>query len=182
MDIGLVPRVLFQCAAWRQRDKWDEPRIKEHQDRALQELRHAAYQGSAFYRRHHAWLLNAPLSQLPPVTKMELMENFEDAVTAPGLGLTVIEDHLRSLTQGGGDPGIPCKGRWWAAAPAGTTGRRGTFLWNRSEWATVLASYARAYDWAAQTPLEVRVVEHVERTPLGKASFVRAWAAGRDRP
>ncbi|MBE4720012.1 hypothetical protein [Pseudarthrobacter sp. AB1] len=101
------------------------------------------------------------------------MGNFED---------TVIEDQLRPLTQGGGDPLIPWKGRWWAAGTAGTTGRRGTFLWNRSEWATVLASYARAYDWAAQTPLEVRVVEHVERTPRGKASFVRAWAAGRDRP
>ncbi|MCO4275989.1 phenylacetate--CoA ligase family protein [Pseudarthrobacter sp. HLT3-5] len=168
MDIRLVPQVLVRRAAWRPRDNWDPPRIKEHQERALQDLRDAAYMGSAFYRRHHAGLFDAPLDQLPPVTKADLMENFDDAVTARGLTLAAVEDHLLALTQGG-DPGIPWKGRWWAAATAGTTGRRGTFIWNRSEWATVLASYARAYDWAGipagfGRPLKVALVSSLVPT------------------
>lgn len=169
MDIRLVPRVLFLRAAWRSRDRWDAARIREHQQQALKELRDAAYEGSAFYRRHHAGFFDAPMAQLPPVTKADLMENFDDAVTARGVRLAQLEDHLRTLTLGGGDPGIPWKGRWWAAATAGTTGQRGTFLWNRSEWATVLASYARAYDWAGiptslSRPLTVALVSSLVPT------------------
>lgn len=169
MDLRLVSRVLFLRAAWRPRDRWDAGRIEEHQQEALKDLRIAAYRRSAFYRRHHAGLFDAPLEQLPPVTKADLMENFDGAVTAPGLRLALLEDHLRSLTQGGGDPGIPWKGRWWAAVTAGTTGRRGTFLWDRPEWATVLASYARAYDWAGipaglSRPLKVALVSSLVPT------------------
>jgi len=169
MDLRLVSRVLFLRAAWRPRDRWDAARIEEQQQQALKDLRNAAYKRSAFYRRHHAGLFDAPLDQLPPVTKSDLMENFDDAVTAPGLSLALLEDHLHSLTQGGGDPGTPWKGRWWSAATAGTTGRRGTFLWDRPEWATVLASYARAYDWAGipaglSRPLKVALVSSLVPT------------------
>jgi phenylacetate-CoA ligase len=169
MDLRLVSRVLFLRAAWRPRDHWDAARIEEHQQEALKDLRNAAYKRSAFYRRHHAGLFDVPLDQLPPVTKADLMENFDDAVTARELSLALLEDHLRSLTQGGGDPGIPWKGRWWSAATAGTTGRRGTFLWDRPEWSTVLASYARAYDWAGipaglSRPLKVALVSSLVPT------------------
>ncbi|WLQ08273.1 phenylacetate--CoA ligase family protein [Arthrobacter oryzae] len=148
MDLRLVARVLFLRAAWRRRDHWDAARIAAHQERALRDLRRAAYAGSEFYRRHHAGLHGAPLDQLPSVTKAQLMDHFDEAVTTPELRLADLENHLRALTERGGDPGAPWKGRWWAAATAGTTGRRGTFVWNRSEWGTVLASYARANDWA----------------------------------
>ncbi|MDV8147702.1 phenylacetate--CoA ligase family protein [Arthrobacter sp. B10-11] len=148
MDLRLMARVLFLRAAWRRRDHWDAARIAAHQEHALRDLRRAAYAGSEFYRRHHAGLHEAPLDQLPSVTKAELMDHFDEAVTTPDLRLVDLENHLRALTERGGDPGVPWKGRWWAAATAGTTGWRGTFVWNRSEWATVLASYARANDWA----------------------------------
>ena len=148
MDLRLIFRVLFLRAAWRRRDHWDAAQITAHQDQALRELRRATYAGSEFYRRHHAGLYDAPLDQLPPVTKADLMDHFDEAVTTPDLRLADLENHLRSLTQSGGDPGRPWKGPWWAAATAGTTGRRGTFIWNRSEWGKILASYARANDWA----------------------------------
>ena len=41
----------------------------------------SAYAGSEFYRRHHAGLYDAPLAQLPPVTKTDLMNNFDQPVT-----------------------------------------------------------------------------------------------------
>lgn len=74
MDIRLISRVLFLRAAWRKRDRWDAAHIAKHQGHALGELRRAAYAGSEFYRRHHAGLHSAPLDQLPPVTKADLME------------------------------------------------------------------------------------------------------------
>lgn len=177
MDLRLVPRVLFLRAAWRKRDRWDAARIAAHQDHALTELRRAAYAGSEFYRRHHAGLHDAPLDRLPPVTKADLMEHFDEAITTPDLTLAEVEGHLRSLVESGGDPGLPWKGRWWAAATAGTTGRRGTFVWNRAEWATVLASYARANDWAGFTlgltrPLKVALVS--SRVPTHQSAVVGA--------
>ena len=177
MDRRLISRVLFLRTAWRRRDHWDAARIAAHQDHALQELRRATYAGSEFYRRHHAGLHDAPLDQLPSVTKADLMEHFDEAVTTPDLRLADLENHLLSLTQSGGDPGLPWKGRWWAAATAGTTGRRGTFIWDRSEWATVLASYARANDWAGISasltrPLKMALVS--SRVPTHQSAVVGA--------
>lgn len=177
MDLRLMSRVLFQRAAWRKRDRWDAARIIAHQDQALQELRRSAYAGSEFYRHHHAGLHDAPLRQLPPVTKADLMEHFDAAVTTPDLRLADLESHFRFLTEHGGDPGLPWQGRWWAAATAGTTGRSGTFVWNRSEWGTVLASYARANDWAGISagltrPLKVALVS--SRVPTHQSAVVGA--------
>lgn len=177
MDLRLISRVLFLRAAWRSRDHWDAARITAHQDHALGELRRATYAGSEFYRRHHAGLHDAPLDRLPSVTKADLMEHFDEAVTTPDLSRAGLEKHLLSLTQSGGDPGVPWKGRWWAAATAGTTGRRGTFIWDRSEWATVLASYARANDWAGISagltrPLKMALVS--SRVPTHQSAVVGA--------
>lgn len=185
MDLRLVSHVLFLRAAWRKRDGWDAARIATYQDHALKELRRAAYAGSEFYRRHHAGLHDAPLDQLPPVTKADLMAHFDEAITTPDLTLAELEGHLRSLVESGGDPGLPWRGRWWAAATAGTTGRRGTFVWNRAEWATILASYARANDWAGFTlgltrPLKVALVS--SRVPTHQSAVVGASARSRVVP
>lgn len=177
MDAGLAAQVLFLRAAWRRRDRWNAARIGAHQQRALAELREAAYTRSGFYRRHHAGLQDAPLDQLPPVTKAELMDHFDEAVTDPDLSLAGLENHLSSLADSGGDPGVPWNGRWWTAATAGTTGRRGVFAWDRSEWAAVLASYARANDWAGipaglTRPVKMALVS--SRVPTHQSAVVGA--------
>ncbi len=67
-----MPELLLLRARWRRRDHWDARRIAAHQERALGDLRRAAYAGSELYRRHRAGLYDAPLGQLPPVTKRDL--------------------------------------------------------------------------------------------------------------
>ena len=185
MDIALWSELLFLRASWRRRDHWDAPRIAAHQESALADLRRAAYAGSEFYRRHHAGLFDAPLAQLPPVTKADLMNNFDQTLTVPGLRLTEVEDHLRALLATGADPGLPWRGRWRTAATAGTTGRRGIFIWDRSEWATILASYARANDWAGVPvglthPLRVGWV--CSRVPTHQSAVVGASVRSRFVP
>jgi len=112
VNVGLLAQVVLNRARYRRRDHWSTAELAAHQARSLSELRAWAYAESSFYARHHAGLLDAPLSELPPVTKAELMENFDAAVTAPGLHLAEIEGHLRALTESGGDPGRPWRGRW----------------------------------------------------------------------
>jgi phenylacetate-CoA ligase len=177
MDVRLVARVLFLRAALRRRDRWSPARIAAHQEQALQRLRTAAYAGSGFYRRHHAGLHDAPLAQLPPVTKADLMAHFDEALTTRDLSLAELEQRLRTLAAEDGDPGLPWRGRWWAAATAGTAGPRGTFAWSRSEWAYVLASYARANDWAGiaaglTRPLKMALVS--SRVPTHQSAVVGA--------
>ena len=182
MDARLLSAVLITRAAWGRRDTWSVDHLKEHQDQALTALRTHAYSRSRFYRRHHAGLTQAPLEQLPPVTKGDIMAEWDEVVTEPGVCLSDVERHLRLLTECQGDPGTPWRGRWWAAATGGTTGRRGVFVWGRREWASVLASYARANDWAGvpvglTKPLTMAVVS--SRNPTHQSALVGASLASR---
>ncbi len=113
------------------------------------------------------------------------MEHFDEAITTPDLRLADLENHLQTLTQTGGDPGLPWRGKWWAAATAGTTGRRGIFVWNRTEWASVLASYGRASDWAGinagiTNPLKMALVS--SRIPTHQSAVVGASLRSRMVP
>ena len=119
------------------------------------------------------------------MTKAQLMEHFDEAVTTPLLRLADVEAHLHEVLTTGADPGVPWRGRWWAAATAGTTGRPGVFVWNRTEWATVLASYARANNWAEvpaglTRPLRVAVVS--SRVPTHQSAVVGASLQSRIVP
>lgn len=49
---------------------------------------------------------------------------------------------------------------------SGTTGRRGVFVWDRREWSTVLASYARATPWAGVRAGLARPVRGVVSSPV----------------
>jgi phenylacetate-CoA ligase len=74
------------------------------------------------------------------------MENFDSLVTRPGLRLADVENYLATLR---GNELF--QGKYFVSATAGTTGRRGIFLWNFREWVQVVASYNRAFDWAGST-------------------------------
>ena len=82
----------------------------------------------------------------PVLTKQMLMDSFDSVVTGPGLRLVDVEDYLATLC---GNELF--QGRYFVSATAGTTGRRGVFLWNFREWVQAGASYNRAFDWAGST-------------------------------
>ena len=144
--VALVLAVLAYRRRLRRRDRWSRPALLAYQDRALRRLREYAYQKSRFYQDFHAGLASAPLSALPVLTKQMLMESFDSVVTRPGLRLIDVEDYLATLR---GNELF--QGRYFVSATAGTTGRRGVFLWNFPEWVQVVASYNRAFDWAGST-------------------------------
>ncbi|MGI5132820.1 phenylacetate--CoA ligase family protein [Pseudonocardia sp. CA-107938] len=143
---ALVLGVLASRHRLRRRDSWSRAQLLDHQTRALADLRSHAYSRSAFYRGFHAGLHGRPLSELPVLTKSLLMERFDELVTAPDVQLAGVERYLAGLH--GEDL---YRGRYYVAATAGTTGRRGVFVWNFAEWRHVVASYNRAFDWAGST-------------------------------
>ena len=144
MSTQIILRVLALRHRLRQRDHWTRRQLKEHQGRALHRLREHAYARSPFYGRFHKGLADRPLDELPVLNKEMVMEDFDKLVTDPTVRLEDVEAHLATLR--GGDELLG--GRYRVASTSGSTGRRGLFLWDPGEWATILGSYNRSFDWA----------------------------------
>jgi phenylacetate-coenzyme A ligase PaaK-like adenylate-forming protein len=144
--VALVLAVLGYRRQLRRRDRWSRPQLLSYQEQALARLRAYAYDKSPFYQDFHAGLTDAPLSALPVLTKQHLMDNFDRLVTRPEVHLADVERYLAQLR---GNELF--NNRYFVSVTAGTTGRRGIFLWDFAEWVQVVSSYNRAFDWAGST-------------------------------
>ena len=158
----LMAGVLTARTRVRRRDHWDRDQLLTYQRRRLDRLVRHAISRSAYYRERVGPLRGASLEQLPVLTKETLMNEWDRVCTEPSLSLDSVEQQLRSIEESGGDPAHGWRGRWWLAATGGTTGRRASLVWDRREWAQVLASYARVNDWA-EVDLDLR---HPVRTAI----------------
>ncbi len=125
------------------RDRWTRRQLEAHQTEALRLLREHAYAHSPFYRRFHRGFINSPLQELPVLTKAMMMEHFDELVTDRAIRLDEVKAHQANMR---GDERY--LGRYWVNATSGSAGHPGLFLFDRSEWLTVLASFARGYEWA----------------------------------
>lgn len=146
MNIKLIMNVLWYRRALRRRDRWTREQLSAHQTQALASLRAQAYQKSSFYQTYHASKFDRPLSELPILTKAMVMVHFDELVTDPVIRLADIESYIAQLTTN-----QTYLNKYYVAGTAGTTGRRGLFLWNFREWVDVITSYNRAFDWAGST-------------------------------
>ncbi|MBI3287035.1 MAG: phenylacetate--CoA ligase family protein [Chloroflexi bacterium] len=143
MNIQILLGLLSTLRELRQHDRWTHQQLKAHQASSLRRLREHAYAHSPFYQRFHKGLTDRPLNELPVLTKAMLMEHFDELVTNPAIRLEEVETHLANLR---GDERF--LRRYWVNATSGSTGQRGLFLFNRSEWTAILASFARGHEWA----------------------------------
>jgi putative adenylate-forming enzyme len=170
MSPWLLIELLRVRRRYARRDRWTREELAAHQASALRAVREHAMARSPFYRRLHDGKQDAPLVDLPPVTKRMVMDHFDEIVTDRAIRLADVREHL---ARGSADD--PFLGRYWVTATAGSTGAPGIFLHDRREWLTVLASYARANDWAhvragVTHVLKLAVVS--SRTPWHQSALV----------
>jgi phenylacetate-coenzyme A ligase PaaK-like adenylate-forming protein len=130
MSMSMIARVLWLRRRLRQRERWTERQLREHQRRELASLRGFAAAQSPFYRRWHAGLDDAPLGELPVLTKATLMDNFDQIATDPAVRLADVQDYLAALR---GDQLF--RGRYWVSATSGSSGRKSVIVNNTHEWA-----------------------------------------------
>jgi putative adenylate-forming enzyme len=142
MDSQIVWSLLAQMRQFHPRDHWTRQQLESYQADALRHLRDYAYAHSPFYQQFHQGLHEAPLQELPVLTKAMLMEHFDDLVTDRAIRLEDAKAHMQNLA---GDERF--RGRYWINATSGSSGHPGLFLFNRAEWTTVIASFARARAW-----------------------------------
>jgi putative adenylate-forming enzyme len=170
MELRMIASVLARRRRNRRHEQWTAAELARHQAESLAALRAHAVARSRFYQRLHVGYERAPLAELPVVTKAMLMESFDDLVVDPAIHLA---DVLRFLETDDGRTRY--LDRYWVAATSGSSGRRGVFLFDRSEWTTMIASYARAQEWAgvAASPIHrVRMAVVSSRTSYHASSRV----------
>ena len=182
MNVAALVGVLRARAELRSHDRWSRDVLLDYQARSLAELRRFAVARSPFYRELHAGFVDAPLESLPVVTKQMLMERFDDVVSDREIRLADVEAYL---ARPGATATDTFRDRYRVAATGGTTGRRGVFLSDPTEWRTSLASYSRAYDWAgvaAGLTHRLRMAVVSSRNPSHQSAIVGATVASRFVP
>ena len=143
MNLAMIARVLRLRRQLRGHEGWNRAELLAHQRTDLARLRVFAVERSPFYRQSHRGLTAAPLAELPLLTKATLMDHFDEIVTDQSLRLADLESYLMALR--GNEP---FAGRYWVSATSGSSGRRSIIPSDAREWSTMIASYARANEWA----------------------------------
>lgn len=143
MNIKLIFKILFAIRHLRRSEHFSRGQLEKLQSDNLRSLRDYAYAYSPFYQKFHKGLGNRPLHELPVLTKDILMENFNDLVTDQEIKL----EDIRQLAVTVGDKRRYLN-RYWVTATSGSSGHPGFFLFNESEWITIIASFARGQEWS----------------------------------
>jgi phenylacetate-CoA ligase len=161
MTLADIARIVRNRGLLLRRDRWSRQRLLAHQARALATLRTFTYARSPFYQKFHAGLMDRPLEDLPVLTKAELMRNFDDVVTDRAIRLGDVEEHV-TRTRGA----ERFAGRYTISASSGSTGQRGFFVFDPSEWGMLLTTYGRPAWWAGLNPRLIHLIH-----PLRMAGF-----------
>jgi phenylacetate-coenzyme A ligase PaaK-like adenylate-forming protein len=118
-----------------QRLEWPAERLKAERLRRLRELVRIAKHGSAWHRTRLARvdperLTEESLQDIPPMTKEDLMGNFDAISTDPRLTLDLAETHLAGLRSD-----AYLLDRYHAIASGGSSGRRAVAVHGWDAWA-----------------------------------------------
>jgi putative adenylate-forming enzyme len=129
------------------RTSWSPDELAEHQTRALEALLRHAVTASPYYRRMLGPdAVDAPLAQLPTLSKATLMEHFDEIVTDSRLGRARLEAHLT-----GPRASQPLDG-YRVLSTAGSTGFRGIFVYSEEEMSAGVAAMLRTMRLFGITP------------------------------
>jgi phenylacetate-coenzyme A ligase PaaK-like adenylate-forming protein len=103
----------------------------------LNELVTFARAHSRFYAEKYRSLPDtiSDVRQLPPVTKVELMEHLDEVITDPAVRKADVQKHIADL----GNLGKPFLGKYMVWTTSGTTGTPGIFLEDKN-WDTVITA------------------------------------------
>lgn len=143
MNIRIMLKLLDTLEQLRRHESWTRQQLETHQAKALQDLRQYAYERSPFYQKFHKGLMDRPLQELPVLTKAMMMEHYDELVTDRTVHLEEIRAYSSEAIAG-----KRFQNRYWVNATSGSSGHPGFFLFDESEWVSVLASFARSQEWS----------------------------------
>jgi hypothetical protein len=141
--------------AYTERLSWSADRLNQEREEKLRTLVRLAKERSPWHCKRLVdidpeTLTEADLDRIPPMTKSDLMDHWDDIVTDRRLNLDLVNSHLESLTT---DQYL--LDEYHAVASGGSTGRRGVFV----------------YDWTAWTLLYVMMIRRAIQVVANDPQF-----------
>lgn len=135
--------VLAVLPRYVRRVDWPEARMRAFQLARLRSMLAYAKQHSGFHRQRLAGVEPARLTwddlgALPTMTKADLMAHYDDVLTTPNLTLARANDHIQ-----GTEAGRFLARRYQVVTSAGSSGRRGVFIYDWGAWRTLQAANIR---------------------------------------
>ena len=149
---GTILKVLWKRGRLERGARCTRAQLEARQSRAIAQLRAFAVERSPFYQRFHRGFEQRPWTELPILTKANMMENFDDFVTDRSIRLADVDAYLEQ-----GDASRLFRGKYEVFATSGSTGRRGVFLFSPSEWLDALTGSSRPSGWMGMKPKLFRV-------------------------
>jgi phenylacetate-CoA ligase len=133
---------------------WDPAAMAAHRQAALRETLSFAFRHSPWHHDRLAGIdldgiATDDLSQLPVMTRTELMANWDQIVTEPDLTLASARAHLQVLDEGGP---LLLRGRYLVLATGGSTGEPAVFCRQTQEVVRWLAGTGRWLSAGGQAP------------------------------
>jgi phenylacetate-CoA ligase len=130
---------------------WSRERVREEQLWRLRRVLAHARRASPFHaaRLEHvdaATFGLEDLAAIPAMTKDDVMNAWDDVVTDRELHLTDVSAHLERL-HSGEQANAYLRGKYYAAATGGSSGKRGVFLW---DWETFVVTANITYRMEAR--------------------------------
>lgn len=134
--VALAPRLI-------ERLRWSGDRLSSHRQASLRGLIGYAIERSPWHRERLAGvdlggLDERSLRELPAMTKLDLMENFDRILSDQRLSLQLINRHLQTVSTGG-----YLLDRYTAITSGGSSGQRGVFVYDWEGWAVYWLSAFR---------------------------------------
>ncbi len=167
MDMQLYIKLMNTLGQIRKHERWTRSQLEAYQAESLRRLREYAYARSPFYQRFHKGLFDRPLAELPVLTQAMVMENLDNLVTDRGIHLDEVQAHMARDREG-----TKFHNRYWVTATPGSTGNPCVFLFNRDEWAVVVATLGRVREWAGW---ETSLNHMFHRMPVALLASSSPW-------
>ncbi|NKB71305.1 MAG: phenylacetate--CoA ligase family protein [Candidatus Latescibacteria bacterium] len=126
-----------------ERLSWSADRLHQEREEKLRLLIRRAKEQSPWHKKRLAHInpetmQEADLEHIPPMTKGDLMDNWDEIVTDRDLNLDLVNSHLESLTT---DQYL--LNEYHAVASGGSTGLRGVFVYDWTGWKVKFVGQAR---------------------------------------
>ncbi|HEX6652756.1 MAG TPA: hypothetical protein VF072_08435 [Thermoleophilaceae bacterium] len=139
-------RGVRESKALSERERWPRERLERFRDERLSELARYAAGRSPFWRERLP-SGRVELSQLPVLTKAEMMERFDDLVTDRRLRRDELLEHLGQIRED-----TLYLGEYRVMTSSGSSGRKAVFVYDRAGWRGVLTMFLRRSDWVGLRP------------------------------
>jgi phenylacetate-CoA ligase len=161
-----VARGVRESRALLERERWPRERLERFQRHRLDELgRHAAEHAPLW--RERIPRTRFELSDLPILTKTELMESLDGLVTDRRLRLGALLQHLDRIERD-----ELYLGEYRVMTSSGSSGRKAVYVYDRKGWSGLAAMFFRRSDWTGARPrlprLRLAMIVGASPTHMGR--------------